>query len=91
MNNLSILEENDVRFVSLKEAFDTSTPAGRLLRTVLAGIAEFEHEVIKDQMLSNRGIRARRGDIIVGKPPYGYAWDREKKRLKINPKEAAVN
>ena len=30
LNNL-ILEENEVRFVSLKEAFDTSTPAGRLL------------------------------------------------------------
>ena len=41
-------------------------------------------------MLSNRGIRAKRGDIIVGKPPYGYAWNKEKKRLKINPQEAEV-
>jgi site-specific DNA recombinase len=90
VGNLGILDDHAVRFISLKENIDTSTPAGRLLRTVLIGIAEFESEVIKDQMLENRQIRARRGDIIVGKPPYGYTWNRGEKRFEINPQEAEV-
>jgi DNA invertase Pin-like site-specific DNA recombinase len=90
LNNLSILEENGIRFISLKEAMDTSTPAGRLLRTVLAGIAEFEHETIKDQMLSNRYARAKRGDIIIGKPPFGYRWNKEKKCIEADPQEAEI-
>ena len=90
VNNLGVLDDHGVRFVSLKENIDTSTPAGRLLRTVLAGIAEFEHEVITEQMLENRYIRARRGDIIIGKPPYGYTWNKEKKKFEVNPQEAEV-
>ena len=88
LNNLSILEENNVRFISLKESLDTSSAAGRLLRTVLAGVAEFEHDVIKDQLHENRKIRWTRGDIHMGKPPYGYTWDKEKKRFGVNPVEA---
>jgi DNA invertase Pin-like site-specific DNA recombinase len=90
LNNLGILEDHGVRFVSLKESMDTSTPAGRLLRTILAGIAEFESEVIRDQMLENRGIRARRGDIRVGRSPYGYSWNKEKRQFETNPQEAGV-
>ena len=90
VGNLGILDDNGVRFVSLKENIDTSTPAGRLLRIVLIGIAEFESDVIKDQMLENRGIRAKRGDIIVGKPPFGYQWNKEKKEIEVNPQEAEI-
>jgi len=90
LNNLSVLEENWVRFISLKESLDTSSPAGRLLRTVLAGVAEFEHDVIKDQLHENRKIRWSRGDIHMGKPPYGYTWDKEKKQFGINPDEAEI-
>ncbi|HEY9073822.1 MAG TPA: recombinase family protein, partial [Desulfobaccales bacterium] len=71
VNNLGVLDDHNIRFVSLKENLDTSTAAGRLLRHVLIGIAEFEHETIRDQMLSNRHVRAKRGDILIGKPPYG--------------------
>jgi len=90
LNNLGVLDDNHIKFASLKENLDTSTPAGRLLQTVLAGIAEFESEVIKSQMLENRHIRAKRGDIIIGKPPYGYAWNKEKKCMEVDPQEAEV-
>lgn len=90
VGNLGILDDSGLLFVSLKERIDTSTPAGRLLRTVLIGIAEFESEVIRDQMLENRQIRAKRGDIIIGKPPYGYSWNKESKRMEVNPHEAEI-
>ena len=90
LNNLGVLDDNHIKFVSLKENLDTSTPAGRLLQTVLAGIAEFESEVIKSQMLENRHIRAKRGDIIIGKPPFGYQWSKEKRCIEVNPKEVEI-
>ena len=41
------LDEAGITFVSLKESLDLSSAAGRLLLTMLSGIAEFEAEQIK--------------------------------------------
>jgi DNA invertase Pin-like site-specific DNA recombinase len=42
-------EERRVRVVVTTQAIDTDTPVGRLTRTILAGIAEFEAELIRDR------------------------------------------
>jgi DNA invertase Pin-like site-specific DNA recombinase len=39
---LDDLADAGVRFVSVRDAVDTSTASGRLLRTILAGFAEYE-------------------------------------------------
>lgn len=38
-----------VGFVSKKEGFDTSTPTGRMLLTVIAGLNQFEREVMLER------------------------------------------
>jgi len=60
---LATLKELEARRVSLIAlngmAFDLSTPHGRMIATVLAGIAEFERELIQERIRS--GIAAAKG------------------------------
>jgi DNA invertase Pin-like site-specific DNA recombinase len=41
-----------IGFVSLREGFDLSTPAGRLMAGVLASVAAYETEVRKERQLA---------------------------------------
>jgi DNA invertase Pin-like site-specific DNA recombinase len=67
---LDRLERKGVAFVSIDDAIDTSKPEGRLLRTILAGVAEFERELIRQR--TKRGIAvARQQGKWVGRPPKG--------------------
>jgi len=61
-------EAAGVRIIIVDQGVDTSTPAGRLHRTMLAGIAEFERETILDR--TQAGIaRARAAGKKSGRPP----------------------
>lgn len=44
MSTLDILTERDIGFISLTEAFDLSTPMGRMVAGVLTSIAQRERE-----------------------------------------------
>lgn len=48
-NIISDLDEKGIKFVSLKESIETKTASGRLLFNVLASIAEFERDIIKER------------------------------------------
>ena len=43
------IEDSGAKFVSLKENFDTKTPAGKLQMTMMAAIAEFERAMILER------------------------------------------
>jgi DNA invertase Pin-like site-specific DNA recombinase len=56
-------------FKSLAEPWcDTTTPGGRLMLTVLGGLAEFERELIKARTSKGRE-RAKRAGIRMGRKP----------------------
>jgi DNA invertase Pin-like site-specific DNA recombinase len=65
---LDELESKGVAFLSIRDSFDPSTPAGRLTRNVLASVAQFETEVRSERQRA--GIDARR-DPKTGKCPWG--------------------
>ena len=47
---LQALDVAGVEFVSVRDAIDTRTPAGKLMRTMLAGFAEYERELLSERV-----------------------------------------
>ncbi len=63
LNTVQKLQDKGVSVVSIREGFDLSTPAGKLMLTMLAAVAELERSVIKERQLA--GILRARAE---GKP-----------------------
>lgn len=55
------IEDAGAKFVSLKEKFDTSTPAGRLQMIMLAAISEFERAMILERQREGIEIAKKKG------------------------------
>ena len=55
LNRMHELGDRGVRFVSLTEAIDTSTAAGKLMLSVLAAMAQFERDLTSERTAA--GIR----------------------------------
>lgn len=68
LNVLDELGKREVGFKSLKDAWaDTTTPHGRLMLTILGGLAEFERELIRSRTGEGRK-RAQERGVRFGRP-----------------------
>ena len=69
LNVLDELAKRGAGFKSLADAWaDTTTPHGRLMLTVLGGLAEFERELIRARTGEGRA-RAKAQGVHMGRPP----------------------
>jgi DNA invertase Pin-like site-specific DNA recombinase len=69
LNTLAAITDKKAAFRSLADAWaDTTTPHGRLMVTVLAGLAEFERELIRARTSEGR-VRAKANGQSLGRKP----------------------
>jgi len=85
---IEIFDAHNVGFISVTERFDTSTPAGRLLRNIMLTFAQFERELASERIRDKFAQRAQRGLYNGGRPPYGYK--KENGKLVVDFRRARV-
>jgi DNA invertase Pin-like site-specific DNA recombinase len=91
LNVLAAVTERGAGFRSLKDAWaDTTTPHGRLMLTVLGGLAEFEHELIRTRTGEGRE-RARAKGVRFGRPLKLSAHQRREALARLTAGDAVVD
>lgn len=83
------LEENDCKFLSLRENFDTSGAAGSMVLNMMASIAEFERRQTAERVSLSFLARAKRGLYNGGSVPLGYKIDDNKPGYLLVEQETA--
>ena len=83
---IEILDAAKASFVSVTQAFNTTTSMGRLTLNVLLSFAQFEREVTGERIRDKIAASKAKGIWMGGVLPLGY--DTEDRLLKINPAEA---
>lgn len=81
-------ERHEVTFVSVTQAFNTTTSMGRLTLNVLLSFAQFEREVIGERIRDKVAASRRKGMWMGGWAPLGY--DVKNRKLVVNDAEALL-
>lgn len=86
------LEARGCSFVSVTQAFNTSSSMGRLTLNVLLSFAQFEREVTAERIRDKIAASKKKGLWMGGLPPLGYDPhpDRTRRELAINEEAATV-
>jgi site-specific DNA recombinase len=85
---VEVFDRNDVTFVSVTQAFNTTTSMGRLTLNILLSFAQFEREVIGERIRDKFAASRRKGIWMGGWAPLGY--DIKDRKLVINEQEAKL-
>jgi site-specific DNA recombinase len=83
---VAVFDAEGVSFVSVTQAFNTTTSMGRLTLNVLLSFAQFEREVTGERIRDKIAASKRKGLWMGGFVPLGY--DADGRTLRINAPEA---
>lgn len=85
---VDVLDAGDASFVSVTQAFSTTTSMGRLTLNVLLSFAQFEREVIAERIRDKVAASKARGMWMGGPVPLGY--EVQDRKLIVVPEDAAT-
>ena len=85
---VDVLDAANASFVSVTQAFSTTTSMGRLTLNVLLSFAQFEREVIAERIRDKVAASKARGMWMGGPVPLGF--DVRERKLIVVPGEAAT-
>lgn len=83
-----MFESYGASMISLQESIDTSSPAGRLMYTIISALAQLEREETIDRIMASNKTRRSLGKMAGGMASYGF--DIVDAKLVINEKEAPI-
>jgi len=83
---VEVLDKRGSCFVSVTQAFNTTTSMGRLTLNVLLSFAQFEREVTGERIRDKIAASKRKGMWMGGPVPLGYRV--EQRKLVVDPDEA---
>lgn len=83
---VEILDDREASFVSVTQAFNTTTSMGRLTLNVLLSFAQFEREVTGERIRDKIAASKKKGMWMGG--PLALGYDVKDRKLIINSKEA---
>jgi len=83
---VEVFEAHETSFVSVTQAFNTTTSMGRLTLNVLLSFAQFEREVTAERIRDKITASKKMGMWMGGLPPLGY--DVQDRRLVVNKTES---
>ena len=85
---VELFDEHKVTFVSVTQAFNTTTSMGRLTLNILLSFAQFERELAGERVRDKIAASRQRGIWMGGMPPLGY--DVVERKLVPNSAEAQI-
>lgn len=85
---MEILDRHNAAFISVTQAFNSSTSMGRLTLNILLSFAQFERETIAERTRDKMGAARRKGKWVGGKPFLGYDIVPSGGALVVNETEA---
>jgi DNA invertase Pin-like site-specific DNA recombinase len=85
---VDLFDKHNVSFVSVTQAFNTTSSMGRLTLNVLLSFAQFEREVTGERIRDKIAASKARGMWMGGYPPLGY-YPKER-TLAVNQAEAEI-
>jgi site-specific DNA recombinase len=69
---VELFDEHDVSFISVTQAFNTTTSMGRLTLNMLLSFAQFEREITGERIRDKVDASKKRGIWMGGAVPFGY-------------------
>ena len=94
---LELLDRHNIRVITIEENYDTQEnrhSTGKLDMSRISmylTFAEMESKKLGDRIKYTQMVKAREGQWnMAARPPYGYKYDPETKKLKVIPHEAEV-
>lgn len=72
---IDLLERYQVRLISVQEAFDSSSPTGRFLVSLLGSLSQLERETISERTASALSELRRQKRRFSKHPPLGWRFD----------------
>lgn len=85
-------EKYGVKIATTDGTINTLTPTGRMVAVVLAALAEWEREMIKDRITEGHATRRQQGRWASGRAPRGYRIVRRDDAafLEVDPEQASA-